>query len=67
MRHQHRHGHVAQDLAGGAAEDELANARVAVATHHDEVGSQVGGAREQDVSDVEGTLALARQLSALSP
>src|SRR5215471_2854110 len=41
MRQQGRHGHRLEDAAGGAAEDELAQARMAIAAHDDEVGRGV--------------------------
>jgi LemA family len=38
VRHQHRHGHRLENGPRGAAEDELAQARMAVSTHDDEIG-----------------------------
>ena len=52
VRHQHRHRHRAQDAARDAAQDELAQARMAVAAHHDEVGRGVGRVRQDRAHDV---------------
>ena len=41
MRHQHRHGHCAQHAAGDTAKHELAQTRVAVAAHYDEIGTLI--------------------------
>ena len=43
VRHEHRDGHVAEDLTADAAQDELAEARVTVGPHRDEIGAEVGG------------------------
>ena len=37
MRHEYRGGHSLQYAAGDTAKHELAQTRVAVATHHDEI------------------------------
>ena len=49
MRHQHRHRHGAQDAARDAAENELAQARMAIAAEHHEVGAGVGGVRQDRI------------------
>ena len=51
MGHQHRHGHVLEDVPGRAAQDELAYARVPVRAHHDEIGAEVRRPREQHVAE----------------
>ncbi len=43
MGHDHRHRHVAQDVRGGAAEDGLAQPRVAVAAERHQVGAELTG------------------------
>ena len=49
---QYRQARVAQDVAGGAAEDQFAQARVAVAADDEEVGVAVGGNGEQFLAGV---------------
>src|SRR5689334_4995207 len=52
MRHQHRTGEVVQDILGGAAENILAQARMAIGPHDDEVAAIVIGAAQQGVARV---------------
>ncbi len=51
MGEQGRHRHVTQNIAGGAAEGVLANPRVAVGTHDDEVTSLVRDRIEYGIGD----------------
>ena len=53
MRHQHRNRHGAEHIAGDAAPDEFAQARMAVAAHHDEIGAVVGRVREDRALHVD--------------
>src|SRR6266702_764445 len=53
MRHQHRHRHRAQNGPGHAPEDELAQARMAVAAYDHEPGATVGGMRQDRARHVE--------------
>ena len=55
MRHQHRNRHVLEQLAADAAEQGFAQLRVMVAAADDQVGAEIGGAREQNVGDGEAT------------
>ena len=43
VREHHRHAGLLQHRAGGASQDLLAPARVAVAAHHHQVGALLGG------------------------
>ena len=43
VRHQHRHRHGTQDTARHATEHELAQARMAVAAHDDEIHAGISG------------------------
>ena len=43
VRHQHRNRHVVHEVAGGASEHQLAETRVSVGAHHDQVRTFVGG------------------------
>ena len=45
--HQHRDGHVPEDIAGHPAQDRPAQARVTIGSYDDEVGTDVGRARKQ--------------------
>ena len=58
MRHQHRNLGLFQHVAGGAAQDRLAEARVAVGAHDQKVGVLV--------ADVAGDLAEA-ETDAVTP
>src|SRR6185437_12359711 len=49
VRHQHRHRHRTQNTARDAAEDEFAQARMAVAAHDEEIGADVGRVRQDRV------------------
>ena len=51
MRHQYRYRHVLQQRAGRAAEQQLAETRVAVGAHYEEIGAKVGGPRQQHIAD----------------
>jgi hypothetical protein len=51
MRHQHRYPCVAQHVTGDAAEQALAQAPVAVAAHHQQVGAAIVGMGQQPVGD----------------
>ena len=53
MRHQHRHGHRAQYAAGHAPKHEFAQARVAVAAHHDEIDALIGRTGKQHVGNID--------------
>src|SRR5262245_64928165 len=53
MRHQHGHRHLGQNPARDTAEDELAQARMPVASHHHEVGAAVGGVGQDHVFDCD--------------
>ena len=53
MRHQHGNRHVLEQLAADAAEQRLAQLRVMVAAADDQIGAEIGGAREQNVGDSE--------------
>jgi hypothetical protein len=48
VRHQYRHGHRLQHGAGYATADELAQPRVGIGAHHDEVDTQIRGPRKQE-------------------
>ncbi len=52
MRHQHRAGEVVQDILGGAAKNILAQARMAIGPHDDEVAAIVIGAAQQGMARV---------------
>jgi len=52
MGHQDRHRHVCQNVAGGASKHDLAEARMAVATHDQKVGLGSLAAGEERVTDV---------------
>ena len=51
MGHEDRHGHLLEDLAGHAAQDQLAQARMAVGAHDQQVDVLVCETREQGVAD----------------
>jgi hypothetical protein len=53
MRHEHRHRRVMQDRARDAAENQLAQARVAVRAHDQQIAGLIGDVREDDVGDVD--------------
>src|SRR5882672_9524672 len=55
MRHQHGNRHVREQLAADAAEQGFAQLRMMVAAADDQVGAEIGGAREQNVGDGEAT------------
>ena len=63
VRHQHRHRHVLQDTAAGAAEHELAEAGAAVGAHDEQVGAEVGQTRQQLVAGFELGADRARHLA----
>ena len=50
---EHRHGHVVQDGAGDAAEHKLAQARVAVRAHYQEIAAPICDVRQDRVGDVD--------------
>ena len=52
MRHQHRAGEVVQDILGGAAKNILAQARMAIGPHDDEVAAIVIGTAQQGVARI---------------
>src|SRR6266496_2706567 len=62
MRHQYRHRHRAENATRRAAPNELAQARMAIAAHHDEVGRTVRRMRKNRTrivtsgSDVASTI-----------
>jgi hypothetical protein len=64
MRHQHRHGHVIEQVAAHPAEQCLAQVRVVVGACHDHVGTQIGGPRQQDIGNRD---AIARAFFGLRP
>jgi hypothetical protein len=43
MRHQGRNRHGGQDAASDPSENELPQTRMAVTSHHQEIGGSVGG------------------------
>jgi hypothetical protein len=49
MRHQHRHSHVLKEITTDTAHEDFSQRRVVIAARNDQIGSEVGGAREQDV------------------
>ena len=49
MREQDRHGHVLEDVTGSTADEHLAQAGVAVATHDQKFGGHLAGLGEKDV------------------
>ena len=51
MRHHYRYRHALQQRAGRAAEQQLAETRVAVGAHYQEIGAKVGGPRQQHITD----------------
>src|SRR5215469_10755414 len=52
VRHKHRNGHRAENAAGDTTEHELAQARVTVAAHDNEIGAHVGGTGQDDIGDI---------------
>ena len=53
MSHQHRHGHALEDRPGGAAEHQLAHARMRVGAHDQQVGAAIGDVRQESLSHAE--------------
>jgi amino acid transporter len=53
VRQQHRHRHVLQDVPRRAAEDELPQPRVAPGAHDQKIGTVVGEARQDGVTDLD--------------
>ena len=51
VREQDRQAHAFQHVAGNAAQDHLAQARVAVAAHDEEVGLLLVGLRQNQLPD----------------
>src|SRR5690606_13735650 len=53
VRHQQRHGHVSQQGAGHAAEDQVPQARMGIGAQDDQVGAIVRGPGEEHIGDLE--------------
>ena len=49
MRHQYRHVHIFQDVARDPPKDHFAQARMAVRSHDQEIGIQLGHLGEQSI------------------
>jgi len=49
MRHQHRHSHVLEELTAHTADQGFAKLRVVIAARNDQIGGEIGSAREQNV------------------
>ena len=73
MRHQNRHGHLPENLSGRPTEHQFTQSRLAVGTHHEQIGPVVGDHRKEHVAGVDvacgerlrlGTDAVARQVQA---
>ena len=47
MRHQHRYRRMLQDVAGDATQHALTERAMSVASHHQQIGLQVGRRRKQ--------------------
>src|SRR4051812_39893685 len=58
MRHQYRYGHGFEESARRAAEGKLAEPRMPVAAHDDEVGLDVRSARQDLRADVQSASGL---------
>ena len=53
MRHQDRQRHAFEDRARHPAEHQLADPRMAVSAHHEQIGTQISGARQEHVGDLD--------------
>src|SRR5271165_3141255 len=51
VRHEHWNRHRREQGARRPAQDLLAPARLAVAAHHDQAGTEVGGSRQEPIAD----------------
>ena len=60
VRHQHRHRQRRQHRSGRAAEHALAQSRVAVAAHHDQVAGQLARRAAQHIAEVRSMTPLVR-------
>jgi hypothetical protein len=49
MRHQHWHSHMLEELTAHTADQGFAKLRVVIAARNDQIGGEIGSAREQDV------------------
>src|ERR1700730_16547511 len=56
VRHEHRERHGGEDAAGNPAKNELAQTRMAVAAHHQKIGSTVGRVGQDNVFNADITL-----------
>jgi hypothetical protein len=50
-KHQDGHRHAAQHRARRAAQQHFAHAGMTISAHHDEIGAEVGGTRQQHLPD----------------
>ena len=68
VRHEDRDGHAAQQRPAGAAQHHLAHPGMAVDAHDDEIGTLVGGARQDHRADIgiRRHIALDRDLDAVA-
>ena len=70
VREERRHCHVVEQVARHAAADPLAQARMAVAAAHDQVGADVGRARQEligDASEIDLAVGFASDPMRLEP
>jgi hypothetical protein len=49
MRHQRRHSHGLEELTANTADQDFAKLRVVIAARNDQIGGEIGSAREQNV------------------